>query len=197
VSATIDRHELGISWVEPGALSRAAHAVADDGRVWLIDPFDDQQALGEAVGLGEPAGVLQLLDRHNRDCQAIATRLGVPLMRLPATGSGTPFEVVPVMSRGHWREIALWWPQRGALIVAEAIGTAPGFAVGRDAGVHPMLRLIPPRSQLSRYRPGMLLVGHGKPLTSDATRALDDALAHSRQDIPRLLIKLPWLLRAR
>lgn len=193
---TVD-HELGISWVEPGALARAAHAVADGGRVWLIDPFDDTAALEAAARLGQPAGVIQLLDRHNRDCEPIATRLGVPLMRLPSSGAGTPFEVVPIMSRGHWKELSLWWPQREALIVAEAIGTAPGVAAGRDAGVHPMLRLTPPRAQLSPYRPQLLLVGHGKPLTSGAAPALQDALARSRSDIPRLVVKLPSLLLGR
>ena len=178
-------------------MARAAHAVADGGRVWLIDPFDDTAALEAAARLGQPAAVIQLLDRHNRDCEPIATRLGVPLMRLPSSGAGTPFEVVPIMSRGHWKELALWWPQREALIVAEAIGTAPGFAAGRDAGVHPMLRLTPPRAQLSPYRPQLLLVGHGKPLTSGAAPALQDALARSRSDIPRLVVKLPSLLLGR
>jgi hypothetical protein len=195
VNVRVVSHELGISWVESGAIARAAHAVSDGGRVWLIDPFDDTAALAAAAQLGEPAGVLQLLDRHNRDCEAIAARLGVPLTRLPSSGAGTPFEVLPIMSRGHWKEVALWWPQCGALVVAEAIGTAPGFAVGRDAGVHPMLRLTPPRSQLSPYRPELLLVGHGQPLTSGAAAALQEALARSRSDIPRLVVKLPWLLR--
>jgi hypothetical protein len=109
----------------------------------------------------------------------------------------TPFEVVPVLSRWGWREIALWWAHERALIVAEAIGTAPAFALGRRAGVHPILRLTPPRAQLSAYRPTMLLVGHGRPIESHAAEALDDALAHSRSDIPRLLITLPELLRGR
>jgi hypothetical protein len=193
-TAQLDRHDLGISWMEPGTMARTAHALAADGRVWLVDPFDDQAALTEAAALGQPAAVLQLLDRHNRDCQAIATRLGVPLLRLPTRLPDTPFEVVPVISRHRWQEIALWWKDREALIVAEAIGTSPAFAVGRAAGVHPMLRLIPPRSQFSAYRPAMLLVGHGMPIMSDAAAALDDALARSRSDIPRLLTKLPALL---
>jgi hypothetical protein len=41
----------------------------------------------------------------------------------------------------------------------------------------------------------MLLVGHGIPIMSDAGSALDDALAHARSDMPRLLTKLPSLLR--
>jgi hypothetical protein len=194
VSAETVSHDLGITWVEVGAMARAAHAVSDGGRVWLIDPFDDTAALAAAAQLGEPAGVLQLLDRHNRDCEPIAARLGVPLMRLPASGAGTPFALVPIMSRRRWREVALWWPERHALIVAEALGTAPAFTAGRDAGVHPMLRLTPPRSQLSPYRPDHLLVGHGKPVTGGAGAAVQEALDRSRSDILRLVVRLPSLL---
>jgi hypothetical protein len=102
---------------------------------------------------------------------------------------------VPVISRRWWREVALWWPQERTLIVAEALGTAPAFALGGPAGVHPMLRLMPPRETLSRYRPERLLVGHGPAIETQATGALDHALAHARSDIPRLLLKAPTLLR--
>jgi len=195
MSATLQPHELGVTWIEQSRTGRTAHALRSDDRVWLIDPFDDQPALQAAAALGRPAGVLQLLDRHNRDCQAIAMRLGVELLRLPERLPDTPFEVVPVLSRPGWKEIALWWAQARGLVVAEAIGTAPAFALGRRAGVHPMLRLTPPRSQLQPYRPAMLLVGHGRTIESDGAAALDDALAHSRSDLPRLLVSLPRLLR--
>jgi hypothetical protein len=195
MSATLQRHALGVTWIEQSGMSRAAHALLTDQRVWLIDPFEDDAALGTASSLGPPAGVLQLLDRHNRDCRAIATRLDVPLLRLPQRVPDTPFEVVSVLSLSRWREVALWWPQAGALIIAEAIGTAPAFALGRRAGVHPMLRLIPPRAQFSGYEPSTLLVGHGRTLESEAAAALREALDHSRSDIPRLLVGLPGLIR--
>jgi hypothetical protein len=176
-------------------MARAAHALSADRRVWLIDPFDDADALREAESLGSIVAVIQLLDRHARDCTSIATRLGVPLLRLPTSLPDAPFEPVAVLSRRGWREIALWWAERRSLIVAEAIGTAPVFSLGRRAGVHPLLRLTPPRSQLSPYSPEMLLVGHGSALESDAATALDEALAHSRSDLPRLLTALPRLVR--
>ena len=174
---------------------RSAHALRSEGRVWLVDPYEDEPALREVSELGTAAGVIQLLDRHNRDCEAIASRLGVPLLRLPESAPGTPFEVVPVLSRWGWHEVALWWQGERALIVAEAIGTAPPFALGRRAGVHPLVRLTPPRSQLAPYRPSMLLVGHGSTIETDAAAALDDALAHGRSDIPRLVTSLPRLVR--
>ncbi len=192
---TLQRHAIGISWTEPGTMLRTAHAVASEGRVWLIDPYEDEAALEAAAELGEPAGVIQLLDRHNRDCEPLASRLGVPLLRLPRSAPGTPFEVVPVISRWGWREVALWWEAERALIVAEAIGTAPAFALGRRAGVHPMLRLTPPRSQLERFRPAMLLVGHGETIESGGAAALGEALSRSRGDLPRLVTSAPKLLR--
>jgi hypothetical protein len=139
--------------------------------------------------------VLQLLDRHNRDGNTIAQRLGVPLMRLPMDGAGTPFTVIPIISNRAWREVALWWADERALVVAEAIGTAPAFALGRRAGVHPMLRLVPPRKQLSRFQPERLLVGHGEAIESGADAALREALARSRSDLPQLVLRIPTLLR--
>jgi hypothetical protein len=195
MAVKLHRHALGLTWVEQNAMARAAHALVADQRVWLIDPYDAADALVAVAELGTPAGVLQLLDRHNRDCKGIAQRLGVPLSRLPADGAGTPFEVIPMISNRRWREVALWWADERALVVAEAIGTAPAFALGRPAGVHPMLRLMPPRRQLSRFEPERLLVGHGEAIDSGAGAALREALAHSRRDIPRLLLSVPKLLR--
>jgi hypothetical protein len=195
MSVTVQRHALGVTWVEQNAIARAAHALVDGGRVWLIDPYENVEALAAVAELGTPAGVLQLLDRHNRDCEPIAQRLGVPLSRPPSTLPGAPFEAVPLISNRAWREVALWWAEERALIVAEAIGTAAAFALGRRAGVHPMLRLIPPRAQLSRFQPERLFVGHGDALEFGANVAVHDALARSRQDLPRLLLNVPKLLR--
>lgn len=178
-------------------MRRAAHACRDGERFWLIDPFEDQTALEEIAELGRPAGVIQLLDRHRRDCEAIARRLAVPHLRVPATVEDSPFEVISVAARPWWREVALWWEDRRTLIVAEAIGTAPAFALGRPLGVHPLMRLVPPRAALSGRRPELLLVGHGNALESDAAAALDGALASSLGDIPKLAMSLPSLIRDR
>jgi hypothetical protein len=58
-----------------------------------------------------------------------------------------------------------------------------------------MLRLFPPRKALSRFAPELLLVGHGATLESGGDAALEDALAHSRRDMPRLVLSLPKLIR--
>src|SRR5277367_116473 len=108
MGVTLQRHALGVTWVEQSKMARAAHALVDDQRVWLIDPYEDTEALAAAAELGSPTGVLQLLDRHNRDCKAIAQRLGVPLLRLPVDAAGTPFEAIPMISNVAWREVTLW-----------------------------------------------------------------------------------------
>lgn len=177
-------------------MARAAHALLAGGKVWLIDPFEDEAALGAATELARPAAVIQLLDRHNRDCRAIAQRLEVPWLRLPAVVPDSPFATVPVVSKRWWNEVALWWEEQHALIVAEAVGTSPAFGLGEPVGVHPLLRLTPPR-RLGRYRPERLLVGHGTAVESGAAAELDRALAASRSGIPKLLIKLPSLLAGR
>jgi hypothetical protein len=194
MSTTVRRHALGLTWVETTGMRRAAHALRHQDRVWLIDPFEDEMALTAAAELGRPAGVIQLLDRHNRDGSEIAQRLEVPRRRLPESIPDAPFTVMKVVDRPWWHELALWWEEEQALVVAEAVGTAPAFAVGRRLGVHPMLRLTPPRG-LAERRPERLFVGHGPPLESDAAIALDEALANSRGDLPRLMLSLPSLLR--
>ena len=47
------------------------------------------------AALGEPAGVVQLLDRHNRDCAAVAAELGVPHLVVPDAVPDSPFEAIP------------------------------------------------------------------------------------------------------
>lgn len=191
---TYDELPFGFSWVIDEPMLRTSHALSDGGRVWLIEPVDAGDALSRAAALGEPAGVIQLLDRHNRDCAAIAARLGVPLLRLPGAVAG--FEVIRVVDVPRWRERALWWPEQETLVVAEAIGTAPSFRAGAEpAGVHPFLRPWPPGALRGR-RPQHLLVGHGSGVRGPAAEdAVDTALGRARRDIPRWLAKLPSLLR--
>jgi hypothetical protein len=181
------------------AMERGSHALrADDGRVWLVDPVRDDEALAAAAALGPPAGVLQLLDRHGRDCEQLAAELGVPHARVPQVApDGAPFSAVRVVWNPLWKEVALWWPQRRALVVAEALGTNAAFAVGDGpVGVHPLRRLLPP-GMLRGLGAEHLLVGHGPPLHGpDVAGQVDRAIARSRHDVPRLLLNLPTLIRA-
>ncbi len=195
----IERGEIGITWVMDEPNARASHALVSDGRVWIIDPVDDPAAIERAVELGRPVSVLQLLDRHNRDSQAVADRLGVPRVVLPLELRNTPFEAIEVVENRIWKERALWWQAEQTLVVAEAIGTSPMFKPSdAGAGVHIGLRLNPPRKALGSYVPRHLLVGHGEPIHgTGAARALDEALARSRRDLPAAMIGLPGAFRKR
>lgn len=191
---TIEEHSLGISWTVNESMQRACHALVADGRVWFVDPVDAGEAVERAEALGEPAAVLQLLDRHNRDCVAVAERLGVPHLRVPDAVPNSPFEVLPVVRFPLWKETALWWPERRALVVAEVVGANQLYTAGQGPlGIHPLLRLMPPGS-LRAFEPEHLLVGHGPSLHGSQTAAaLDRAYARSRRDIPHLLRTLPRL----
>jgi hypothetical protein len=193
----LDSFDFGFSWAPDELLRRTSHALATSAGVWLIDPVDVPAALERAAALGKPAGVLQLFDRHRRDCAAIAARLGVPHLRLPAAVPGTPFAVVPVLGLPGWHEVALWWPERAVLVIAEAIGTTPWFTLRRaPAGVHPLLRLVPPGA-LRDFAPEHLLVGHGRGLHGPAaTEALAGAYARARRDLPGLAGMLSAMARA-
>ncbi|HZO36997.1 MAG TPA: hypothetical protein VFB41_08995 [Solirubrobacteraceae bacterium] len=176
-------------------MARSSHALADDGRVWIVDPVDWAPALDRVAALGEPAAVIQLLDRHKRDSALIAARLGVPHLTVPEAITDSPFELVRLTHRRWWDEVALWWPARRTLVVPEAVGTVEAFTLGAEqAGVHAGLRLTPPR-QLSDFSPEHLLVGHGPALHDDAAPALAAAVDRSRRDIPLLLRRLPGLIR--
>jgi hypothetical protein len=188
--AVLDQTPLGITWVMDEPQARASHALVHEGKLWLIDPVSEPEAIEPALALGEPVAVLQLLNRHNRDSALLAARLGVPLEIVPEElDAGWPFELVPVLRNALWKEVALWWPAQRALVVAEALGTAPGFAPSPlGVGVHIGLRLRPPR-QLGHYEPEHLLVGHGPPLHGpDTAAAVREALARSYSDLPRAAI---------
>ena len=182
----------GFGWVDAEPMTRASHALAADGRVWLVDPLDWPEAIDRALGLGEPAGVIQLLDRHERDCAPIAARLSVRHVVAPDELSDSPFSFVPIVRRKRWRESALWWPQTRTLVTADALGTNPFFTAGKaPVGVHLLLRLTPPK-KLGALEPERILVGHGEGLHGDGTtEALRTALRTSRRGLPGLLVRLP------
>lgn len=185
--AALTEFAYGVTWEIDEPARRTSHAVLAGGRVWLIDPVDEAEALRRTAALGEPTAVIQLIDRHNRDCAAIASRLGVPHLRVPAAVPDSPFEAITVLDVRGWHETALWWPERELLVVAETLGTAAVFTTGHGAvGLHPLLRPLPPGA-LRRFAPEHLLVGHGPPVHGAAARAgVDWAYAHARTDLVRL-----------
>jgi hypothetical protein len=187
-------------------MQRASHALAVDGEVWVIDPVDVEGLDDLLAEFGDVAGVVVLLDRHKRDAAAIANRhdvsvylpailsdvaddLDAPVELVQRELADTGYELYDVIDNFAWSEAALYSSDNGVLVVPEAVGTTDYFlASGERLGVHPALRLKPPR-KLARLTPKRILVGHGAGLHQDATRALDDAISGSRGRTPSLYMK--------
>jgi hypothetical protein len=191
-----DLGDKGFSWIVEEPMTRTSHALAAGAKMWLVDPVDWPEAIDRAMTLGEPAGVLQLLDRHNRDSAAIAERLAIPHLIVPASLPATPFEVIVVKHWRLWQEVALWWPEPQVLVVAEALGSNAFFTVGNDrVGVHGLLKLTPPRL-LGAHEPEHVLFGHGEGVHGpDAAFALRRALSRSRLSFLSWGLTLPVRLR--
>jgi hypothetical protein len=178
----VDEFDCGLGWSVDEFMRRTSHALVVDARVWLVDPVAASDAIFERIEqLGTPAGVVQLLDRHDRDCARLASQLGVPHVAAYAGAGDVPFEVVSIRRWRVWRESALWWPEQAVLVCADVLGTISYFRSPQDRiGVHPLLRLFPPRI-LGRFEPRRILVGHGEGIHEDAAGALREALATSRR----------------
>ncbi|MBO9532881.1 MAG: hypothetical protein J7513_07910 [Solirubrobacteraceae bacterium] len=174
--------EHGLTWVMREWMRRGSSAVVADGKVWLIDPVDVPEAIEHARQLGEFGGVIQLLDRHPRACHALAQHYDIPLYRLPDELPIAGVQVFKVVNAKRWRERALWFADTGTLVVAELLGTNEYFALSGDTvGVHPMLRQA--RVKVGDHLPVQhLLVGHGKPVHTDAATAIAAAYQHRRRD---------------
>jgi hypothetical protein len=190
-----DEFDGGFGWIVDDELfKRCSHVLVVDGRVWVIDPIDGDGVEDRIRAAGEPAGVFQLVNRHNRGCAALAARLGVPLHVLPKTPvPDAPFELRAVCKNRGWQEIALWWPERRVLVVGDSLGTASYFLAGNERlAVHPLLRpAATPRKRLGDLDPQIVLCGHGEGVLSDAGPVFHEALSTARRRIPRLLAS--WL----
>jgi len=187
----IDEFEHGFGWTPEGdRLQRASHALRTGDSVWLTDVVDGPGLDERVAALGAPAGVLQLLDRHGRDNAAVAERLGVPLHKAPMSDvEGAPFVVRRIVNWRFWREIALWFPTERTLVCADSLGSVGYFRTPDEPfGVHPILRLFPPRRALGDLEPEHILFGHGPGFHgAEAPRRLREALATSRRRLPLTL----------
>jgi len=202
----VGEFEGGASWIAyPGEqMQRASHVLVDGEDLWLVDPVDADDLDQLLAELGTVAGIVLLLDRHKRDAADIARRHDVAVhlpKQLAAEGAkldaqfetfegrlaDTGYRTIEVLDRFFWHEVALFDPDSGTLVVPEALGTAPYFCTAsEDLGVHPALRMFPPRGALGSLDPERILVGHGAPVLEDASEALRTALSNSRSGAPGL-----------
>ena len=183
-----DEFEHGFAWSrDEDKIPRTSHAIRSGGRVWLTDTVDGPGLDERVRGLGEPAGVVQLLDRHERDCAAVAARLAVPLHVLEAPDG---LEARWILNRRIWKEIALWFSDERIVVCADALGSMGYFrAKNEPFGVHPLLRMFPPKRALGDLEPEHILFGHGPGYhRPDAPEKLREALATSRRRLSKALL---------
>nr|WP_277555800.1 hypothetical protein [Halobaculum sp. YSMS11] len=208
--AVIDEFDGGVGWIAypDETMERASHALSVDGEVWVLDPVDAPGVDDLLADIeGDIAGVVVCLDRHKRDAAAIATRHDVPVY-VPDWMTGVAAKLdAPVERFGRelggmraitvrdssippWQEVALYDEDGGTLYVPEAVGASEYMRTkGETLGVHPMLRLTPPRRALSGLSPERVLCGHGEGVLTDGQRALETALSDARSNAPGLYAK--------
>lgn len=201
----VDRFDEGVGWIPypDEAMQRASHAVESDGDLWVFDPVDADgvdELLAEFDA--DVAGVVVGLDRHRRDAEPIASRHDVPVY-VPSWMTGVEskfdvrverfdrelagFAVERLIDNAFWQEAVFF--DGTTLVVPEALGTVRYFrSTNEDLGIHPMLRLLPPRS-LRQYDPDRLLVGHGEGVFEDVGREIRDAVDGSRSRAPSLYLR--------
>ncbi len=204
----IDRYDNGVGWIAypDEGMQRASHAITVDGDVWLLDPVDVDGLDSLLAEFGEVAGVVVLLARHKRDAAAVANRhdvevwvpdffegvageLDAPVERASGKLGDSGLIVHDLVDNRFWQEAILYDDRDGTLVVPEALGTAKYYTTGgRALGVHPMLRVRPPKA-LERFDPDRLLVGHGAGIHENATAALADALDGALGRTPRLFLE--------
>ena len=190
----VDEIAHAVGWLDDeDRMRRASHALETDGRVWLFDVIDWPGLDDRVRELGEPAGVVQLLDRHNRDCAAVAERLGVPHHVVPPRAAGNAVRAAagraaPLLARG------------GALVARAAAPARRGRARddpllprGRGAGRPPPdpPALAAPLAPGPRARAPARRARRGSPPSSDGARkraengaAADPALARGAPPRP-------------
>jgi hypothetical protein len=117
----------------------------------------------------------------------VGSELSAPVERPHLELGDTGIGVHRLVDNRFWQEAVLVVEDGQTLLVPEAVGTAPFFlASGERLGVHPMLRLKPPRSLL-RFDPETVLVGHGPGVSQRASEALEDAITGARRRTPSLV----------
>ena len=174
-----DRGRHGFSWIVEEPMTRTSHALATHDGVWLVDPVDWPEAIERAASLGPPAGVIQLLDRHNRDGARTRRAARGATSRGPGVAAGDAVRG----DRGQAREALAG----DRTLVAASSGrsssptprrrTASSRSATTGRASTRVLRLTPPR-RLRAYEPEHLLVGHGEGVHGpDAT--LHGALPHA------------------
>jgi len=208
----IDRRADGVGWIahpdEEG--QRASHAVRGDDGVWLLDPIDAPGVDDLVADLGDVAGVAVLSDYHARDATAFARRhdvpvhvptwidrvddrIDAPVERFEGDLGGSGFRAIEYAPFPGWTEAFLYCEADGTLYVPDSMAAEKGTLVGDERiALFVLIRLRPPRDQLTELDVERVLFGHGSGVFEDADTALDHALANARRNFPRALVDGGW-----
>jgi len=204
----IDQWDGGAGWIAypDEAMQRASHVLETEAGTYLVDPVDCDGLDDFLADRGPVAGTVVLLNRHKRDAAAIARRhdasvhvpsfmtdvpgdLDAPVERFDERLESTEYRLDTVIDNALWKEALLHGEESKTLVLAEALGTTSYFrTAGERVGVHPALRLTPPRS-LRGYDADRLLVGHGEGVFEDVNAAVNDAVDGARKRTPSLYAK--------
>lgn len=196
-----------ISWIahpDEGG-QRASHAIATESGVWIIDPIDGPGVDEWIEELGDVEGVAVLTCWHARDADTFANRYNVPV-HIP-TGMGRIADMVDAPIERYesedgfddfethwcnpfprWEEIFLYHDASGTLIAPDSLGTSGAHKTGDERIGLELFRRLQPPTAVAHFEPDRILVGHGQPITEDASAALTDALEQSRRTFPRAFL---------
>lgn len=193
----VSRWTDGLTWMAHPTeeMQRASHALVIDEDIWLVDPLDAMGLDDELETLGTVAGVVVLTNSHGRHAERLAERHDVSV-HVPACFddpisdfdahvetfeaelADTGFRLVWEKDGKAWKEGALYHPDRGTLVVPDALGT--GLFANGELSVFPLFQWSPPRDKLEQLAVERVLVGHGEPVMENATPELEAALSTSR-----------------
>ncbi len=209
----VDRFDDGVGWIAypDEKMQRASHAIESEDGLWIVDPVDVEGLDDLLAEYADPAGVVVLLDRHERDSAVVANRHDVPVhvpewMDGVAADLDAPIErfgdrlagfgVIRLVDNPLWQEAVLFDGE--TLVVPEALGTVEYFLAPEESlGVHPMLRAFPPK-RLRQYDPDRLLVGHGEGVFEDVGPTIRRTIDNARRTaIPMYLKNVGDLLGIR
>lgn len=197
--------EGGYGWLaDPKDLSeRSSHVIVGNSGHWLIDPLDGPGVRDLLPDASDITGIVLTLDRHQRDCAMFAREFDVavaiagPLRGVEADlpcrtestdrfRADTGWSVRPVIDRPGWHEIALVSADGKTMWISEIVGNAPYFCAPQEQlGVHPLVRLRPPREIFADEEPDRVIVGHGRGVMEHGAAALHDAMEHGRRRAPQ------------
>jgi len=172
------------------------HLVRHAGGNLCIDPVEAAEDDLAAIAREGVARVLLTNRNHVRSAERVRERTGAPIAIHPADadyarGQGAtvsealhdgercgPFIVVPVPGKSPG-EVALHWPERGLLIVGDAlIGNPPGrLGLLRDRVMDDPQQLRRSVRALTALDLDVILVGDGVPVLSDAGARLRELVA--------------------